>query len=64
MKEQAVLVRVEHDREITKETDPKFWFEYQRAILLSLKEKGTLNEMQYRYAEKKLNNQFHTWHKL
>lgn len=64
MKEQAVLVQIEHNREITKETDPKFYFEYQRAILLFLKEKGILNEMQCRYGEKKLDNQFHTWGKL
>lgn len=64
MAKQAVLVRIEGDREITKETDPKFWFEYQRAILLSLKEKKFLNEMQYRHAEEKLRDQFHTWGNL
>ena len=34
MEERARLVRVEHDRRITKETDSQFLFEYQRAILL------------------------------
>ena len=57
MEERARLVRIEHGREITKETDSRFLFEYQRAILLSLKEDGTLNEPQYRYAEEKLKNQ-------
>ena len=61
MEERARLVRIEHDREITKETDSRFLFEYQRAILLSLKEGGVLNEAQYRYAEEKLRNQLRTY---
>ena len=57
MAEQARLVTTENDREITKESDSQFLFEYQRAILLELKDKGILNEMQYRYAEEKLKKQ-------
>lgn len=57
MAEQARLLGVENDREITKETDKQFLFEYQRAILLELKDKGVLNEIQYRYAEEKLKKQ-------
>ena len=57
MAEQARLLGVENDREITKETDSQFLFEYQRAILLELKDKGVLDEMQYRYAEEKLKKQ-------
>ena len=57
MEERARLVRVEHDRRITKETDIQVLFEYQRAILLSLKDSGALDEAQYRYAEGKLENQ-------
>ena len=57
MEERARLVRIEHDRRITKETDSRFLFEYQRAVLLSLKEGGMLDEAQYRYAEEKLKNQ-------
>ena len=57
MRERARLVRVEHDRRITKEKDSQFLFEYQRAILLSLKDSGALDEAQYRYAEGKLENQ-------
>lgn len=57
MEEQARLVGIEHDRRITKETDGRFLFEYQRAILLSLKDSGALDEAQYRYAEGKLENQ-------
>ena len=58
MAEQARLLGVENNREITKETDSQFLFEYQRAILLALKDKGVLNEIQYRYAEEKLKKQF------
>ena len=57
MAEQARLLDIENDREITKETDSQFLFEYQRAILLSLKDSGALDEAQYRYAEGKLENQ-------
>lgn len=57
MEEQARLVWIEHDREITKEMDSQFLFEYQRAILLSLKDSGALDEAQCRYAEGKLENQ-------
>lgn len=57
MEERARLVGIEHDRKITKEMDGQFLFEYQRAILLSLKDSGALDEAQYRYAEGKLENQ-------
>lgn len=57
MAERARLVKVENDREITKENDSQFLFEYQRAVLLELKDKGVLNEIQYRYAEEKLKKQ-------
>ena len=61
MEEQARLVGIEQNRKITKETDSQFLFEYQRAILLSLKEGGALDEAQYRYAEEKLRNQLRTY---
>lgn len=57
MAEQVWLLGIENDREITKETDSQFLFEYQRAILLELKDRGVLNEVQYRYAEEKLKKQ-------
>lgn len=57
MVEQARLIEIEHDRKLTKETDSRFLFAYQRAILLSLKKSGVLNEAQYRYAEEKLKSQ-------
>lgn len=57
MGERARLLGIEYSREITKETDRRFLFEYQRAILLELKDKGVLNETQYRYAEERLKQQ-------
>ena len=57
MGERARLVGIERNRKITKETDSRFLFEYQRAILLSLTHSGVLDEAQYRYAEGKLKNQ-------
>lgn len=57
MEEKARLVGIEHDHRITKETDSRFLFELQRAILLSLKEGGALDEAQYRYAAGKLKAQ-------
>lgn len=50
----AILQSIEENHEIDRNTDLEFLLEYQRAVLLALKENGTLNEMQYRYAEKKL----------
>ena len=57
MQDRAVLRSVENNRRITKEQDYEFLYEYQRAILLALKEAGQLTEMQYRYAEGKLKQQ-------
>lgn len=61
VEEQAKLVYISENREITKETDPEFWFQFQRSILLALKDKGALNEVQYRYAEEKLKIQLRTF---
>lgn len=57
MQDRAVLRLIENDRKITKEQDYEFLYEYQRAILLALKEAGQLTEMQYRTAEDKLKEQ-------
>lgn len=51
------LLSVENSRNITKEDDSEFFFELQRGVLLTLKENGTLNEMQYRAAEEMLKEQ-------
>ena len=57
MEEQARLVGIDHDRKITKKMDSQFLFEYQRAILLTLKVDGLLDETQYHYAEERLRRQ-------
>ena len=57
MEDKAVLQTIENNREIVWDSDSEFLFEYQKAMLLALKELGTLDEMQYRYAEATLKEQ-------
>ena len=57
MADKAVLQSIENNREIILDSDSEFLFEYQKAMLLALKELGTLDEMQYRYAEATLKDQ-------
>ena len=57
MEDMAVLQTIENNREIVWNSDSEFLFEYQKAMLLALKELGTLDEMQYRYAEATLKEQ-------
>lgn len=57
MEDKAVLQTIENNREIIWDLDSEFLFEYQKAMLLALKELGTLDEMQYRYAEATLKDQ-------
>lgn len=54
---EAKLLQVTQNEELTSTSNPKFWFTYQRAVLLALKELGLLNEMQFRSAEEILRNQ-------
>lgn len=61
MKTQANLRIIENNRKIDENTDFKFLYEYQRALLLALKEAGKLTEMQYRHSEKELRKQFLTF---
>ena len=51
------LVKIENNQTITKEVYVDFFHELQRGVLLSLKEEGKLNEMQYRNAEEALKMQ-------
>lgn len=51
------FVRVDNDRTITRQTDSEFYFAFQRGVLLSLKEQGTLTEMQFKYAQDALKEQ-------
>lgn len=59
MKDCAKLVGIENNHEITRASDPQFWYMYQQSILLTLKEEGILNDVQYWYAEKQLKKQLH-----
>ena len=51
------FVRVDNTRIITKQTDSEFYFEFQRGVLLSLKEQGVLTETQFKCAENALSEQ-------
>lgn len=51
------LVKTENDHAITRKTDARFLMEYQRSILLELKERGALTEMQYRNAAEAIERQ-------
>ena len=61
MRERVRLAGIEYGRRIAKEKDGQFLFEYQRAVLLALKDSGVLDEVQYRYAEEKLKNQLRAY---
>lgn len=53
----AKLIKVENNWPISGQDDTEFFYELQRSVLLSLKESGTLTQMQYRNAEEVLNEQ-------
>ena len=49
------LLRIDKNRPVTAETDSRFLLQLSESILLALKERGLLNEMQYKNAETRLN---------
>lgn len=51
------LNRIEHNEPITKEAHYEFLHNLQSALLLSLREQGELNPMQYIHAQEKLQKQ-------
>lgn len=53
----AKLFEITGDRVITPVTDPEFYYTLQVGVLLTLKEDGSLTEMQYRHAEETLKEQ-------
>lgn len=57
IKKFAELQRIENDRKISKETDYEFLYQLQYALLLALKESGTLNAAQFQLAEERLREQ-------
>lgn len=56
-KQYACLEKIEHNRKITRELDEPFLYRLQSGLLLALKEQGRLNEIQYRYAQDRLDRQ-------
>lgn len=56
-KQYAVLQRLENGRQITKETDYEFLHHLQSALLLALREQGSLSPMQHRHAQEQLGQQ-------
>ena len=63
MKTQVTLQKMESDRKILWESDSEFLLEYQKAVLLALKEAGTLDEQQYCHAQERLKDQCLTFAK-
>ena len=57
MEKKARLQGIENNRRITKETDSEFLYTLQSGLLLALKERGRLDEMQFRHAERALREQ-------
>lgn len=57
----ASLEAIQNNRKITKETDYEFLHQLQSGLLLALKERGCINEMQYRHAQERLNQQRREW---
>lgn len=57
-KEFACLERIDHNLQITDKTHFRFLYHLQLALLLALHEQGTLNKMQYRYAQEQLQQQY------
>ena len=52
MEKKARLQGIENNRKITKKTDSEFLYDLQSGLLLALKERGRLDEMQFRHAER------------
>ena len=58
MKKRLVyLINIENNEQISAKDHYDFLYHLQLALLLALQERGMLNPMQYRYAEKNLKKQ-------
>ena len=53
-KRYAVLTAIENEGEISEDTNPAFMYLLKKALLLALRERGFLNEVQYRHADESL----------
>ena len=58
MRKSWSLYKTENDREIAGKSDTEFLREYQLAVLLELKERNVLTEMQFRHGTEALQKQF------
>ena len=56
-RQRSVLQHIENNEAITNETHYEFLFHLEHALLLALREHGTLTAMQYRRAEERLTQQ-------
>lgn len=57
MPKRPALLRIENDRKLSPKTDMDFLYTLQLGLLLSLKEQGRLDEIQFHAAERKLRQQ-------
>ena len=57
MMQNAILLKIENERKIRKDTDFEFLYALECGMLQALKEQGRLNEMQFRTAEMNLRQQ-------
>lgn len=58
----ALLQQIRNNEPIRRETHPDFVLHLHRALLLGLRERGTLNLLQYRRAEEQLYRRFRPRH--
>lgn len=58
MNKTVALVQVTDEIEINKNTAPEFLLQYQKSVLLCLKEQGIINDSQYHQCIEELTNQF------
>ena len=53
----AQLHHIEQNEKITRESHYEIWYDLEQDLLLALRERGTLNVMQYRLAMERLKQQ-------
>ena len=57
------LVDIKNDRQIRKEMDFDWWYHMKQGLLLALRDRGTLDAMQYRIAKEQLQQRAQRAHK-
>lgn len=55
----GILQKIENNEQITKHTQPEFWYRVQKVLLLALQEQGILSFTACRRAEESLSLQHH-----